>query len=112
MAIRNTAATREVLASFVDGGGRETYGLDVIRVTGLASGTVYPILQRLEDEGWLSSRWENINPQTEGRPARRLYRITADGARTARAFEYEIEDRKRRSQRGWQRPLPGTEGAS
>jgi PadR family transcriptional regulator PadR len=35
--------------------------------------------------GWLSSRWEDIDPQVEGRPPRRYYRLTAEGALAARA---------------------------
>jgi DNA-binding PadR family transcriptional regulator len=107
---RNTSATREVLATFMRSHGDEVFGLDVIRSTGFASGTVYPILRRLEDEGWLTSRWEQIDPELEGRPARRLYSITADGVSAARAFEKEVADRKQRM-RGWQGRLPGTEGA-
>jgi pimeloyl-ACP methyl ester carboxylesterase len=43
------------------------------------------ILARLEHEyGWLTSRWEDIKPQDEGRPRRRYYRLTEDGAERAR----------------------------
>jgi hypothetical protein len=58
---------------------------------GLPSGTVHPILARLETVGWLESRWEEIDPRVEGRPARRYYRLTSDGmelARTALARAY------------------------
>jgi DNA-binding PadR family transcriptional regulator len=41
--------------------------------TGLASGTLYPVLMRLVDYGWLETRWEHA-PAT-GRRARHLYRI-------------------------------------
>ena len=110
MTIRNTSTTRAVLDSFLDVHGQDLYGLDIMRQTGLASGTIYPILRRLEEQGWLSSRWEDIDPEVEGRPARRLYRINADGVAGARAFSGEVEARKRRSGIAWQRPLPGTEG--
>ena len=83
------------------------YGLDIIRETGLASGSVYPILHRLETEGWLASRWENIDPTVEARPARRFYSLTAIGATGAEAFERAVEERKRRARLGWQRELPG-----
>ena len=59
------------------------YGYDLSRETGLASGTLYPILARLADRGLLETRWENDPP--EGRPRRHLYRLTAQGA--ARAVE-------------------------
>jgi len=59
------------------------YGYDICRETGLASGTLYPILGRLTDRGLLETRWEDDPP--EGRPRRHLYRLTAQGA--ARAVE-------------------------
>ena len=47
--------------------------MEIGTAAGLPSGTVHPILARLETVGWLTSRWEDINPRTEGRPARRYY---------------------------------------
>jgi DNA-binding PadR family transcriptional regulator len=61
----------------------ELSGTDVRRATDLASGTLYPILARLEDVGWLESRWENADPSEVGRPRRRYYRVTAVGAEKA-----------------------------
>jgi DNA-binding PadR family transcriptional regulator len=61
------------------------YGLELSEETGLQPGTAYPILLRLEDEGWVTSRWEDIDPRVEKRPARRYYRVTAGGAVEARA---------------------------
>ena len=58
----------------------EYYGLDLCQRAGLLTGTVYPILQRLEDRGWLESRREDIDPRQVGRPPRRLYRLTGLGA--------------------------------
>jgi DNA-binding PadR family transcriptional regulator len=52
---------------------------------GLQPGTAYPILLRLEHEGWVASRWEDIDPRAEKRPARRYYRLTAGGAAEASA---------------------------
>jgi PadR family transcriptional regulator, regulatory protein PadR len=62
----------------------EFYGLDLCQRAGLLTGTVYPLLQRLEDQQWLESRREDIDPSRTGRPARRLYRLTSLGAREAR----------------------------
>ncbi len=57
-----------------------TYGFDIIDATGLPSGTVYPLLRRLERTGCVESRWESeAKAAREGRPARKYYRITADG---------------------------------
>ena len=58
------------------------YGFDVMQVTRLPSGTVYPLLRRLEAAGLLSSRWEDEETaHSEGRPARRYYEVTGEGAR-------------------------------
>src|SRR3954470_23333471 len=63
------------------------YGYDIARETGLASGTLYPILGRLADRGLLETRWEQDG--AAGRPRRHLYRLTADGV--ARAVELRRE---------------------
>jgi len=59
------------------------YGLELSEETGLQPGTAYPILLRLEHEGWVTSRWEDVDPRAEKRPARRYYRLTAARSRPA-----------------------------
>lgn len=71
-------------------GTEELAGSDIARITGLASGTLYPILMRLEDAGWLKSRWETEEPTALGRPRRRLYKVTGIGARQAKAAFHEV----------------------
>jgi len=59
------------------------YGFDIMDASGLQSGTVYPILRRLEAAGMLRSRWEAVvDARDEQRPPRRYYQITEPG-RTA-----------------------------
>jgi PadR family transcriptional regulator, regulatory protein PadR len=67
-----------VLGIAVTAGG-EVSGDLVMRATELRSGTVYPILMRLESLGWLKSKWEDIEPSELARPRRRLYRVMAAG---------------------------------
>lgn len=56
------------------------YGFEIMRATGLPSGTVYPLLRRLEAAGHLSSSWEDAeSAHEEGRPPRRYYEATPDG---------------------------------
>ena len=55
-----------------------------MRDTGLASGTLYPILVRLERAGWVEAQWEDIDPTVEGRPSRRYYRLTPLGVTNSR----------------------------
>src|SRR2546426_5361735 len=57
------------------------YGYEISQRTGLKSGTLYPILIRLADQGWLETRW--AEPERQGRPARHTYRLTAEGSRAA-----------------------------
>ena len=82
---RMTIPTQRVLEALLDEPGRELYGLEIGTAAGLRSGTVHPILARLEGCGWLTSRWEDVDPSAEGRPPRRYYRLTGDGVQSARA---------------------------
>jgi PadR family transcriptional regulator len=59
------------------------HGFDIIDATGLAGGTVYPALTRLERDGLVTSDWEAVAiARAERRPPRRYYRVTARGLRT------------------------------
>jgi len=58
------------------------HGFDIMDATGLPSGTVYPVLGRLERDGYVRARWESpATAQEEKRPPRRYYWVTASGAR-------------------------------
>jgi len=62
------------------------FGFDIMEVTGLTSGTVYPALERLEDRGLLKSKWEDeAAAHRDGGPARRYFTLTATGATALRA---------------------------
>lgn len=79
--------TLKVLEAFLENPAEERSGADVHRRSGIASGTLYPILLRLESAGWFVSRWEAIDPVDAGRPRRRLYRLTRSGlARASEVF--------------------------
>lgn len=80
-----TAQTLQVLALFLDDPSNEWHGFALIDRTGIKSGTLYPILIRLEKAGWLSSHLEDVNPAAVGRPPRRQYALTGEGERVARA---------------------------
>lgn len=77
--VRISLQTLQALEAFLANPADELSGTHVQKRSGLASGTLYPILLRLESAGWFVSRWEAIDPVTEGRPRRRLYRLTPSG---------------------------------
>jgi hypothetical protein len=83
--IRMTQTTLRILQVFIDDIAREISGADVWDLTKIGAGSRYPILRRLENAGWLTSRWEVLDPRKAGRPARRFYRLTSDGQVWARA---------------------------
>lgn len=82
--LRMTLPTQLVLRAMLTDPTREMYGLEICAVAGLPSGTIHPILARLERLGWAESRWEDIDASQEGRPKRRYYKFTEDGAERAR----------------------------
>jgi PadR family transcriptional regulator, regulatory protein PadR len=77
--VRMSFQTLRVLEAFLENPGDELSGADVHKRSGVASGTLYPILLRLESAGWFVSRWESIDPAVAGRPRRRFYRLTPSG---------------------------------
>jgi PadR family transcriptional regulator len=100
---RMTHAAMKVLGLFLKEPRRELSGADIIRQTKVFSGTLYPMLARLEETGWLTSAWEEVDPSEAGRPRRRLYRITALGQNmTNKAF----------SELGVSAPVPAMSGGA
>src|SRR4051812_40639779 len=81
---RMTLPTQFILREFLIEPTQQRYGLELCDLIGLSSGTVYPILARLERIGWLTSDWEGGGSITDGRPRRRFYRLSEDGAAHAR----------------------------
>ena len=72
--IRMTYATALVLEALDQG---HEYGFDIIDVTGIRSGTVYPLLRRFEDAKLVRSKWESVAiARAENRPPRKYYELT------------------------------------
>lgn len=95
-----TPATLAVLYVLLANPTEELYGLKISDAAGLKSGTIHPILARFEALGWLVSRWEDVDPRRAGRPKRRLYKLSEEGAAGARTAisKAEAEAKKRSSQ--------------
>lgn len=79
---RLTPATADVLEALLDAA-EPTWGLRIVRAADRPTGTVYPILERLERAGWVTSEWEHA-PERSG-PRRRLYQLTSDAVPAASA---------------------------
>ena len=76
-------ATLQVLQAIASG---YLYGFEIMDAAQLPSGTVYPILSRLEECGYLKSRWEDARvAHREKRPPRRSYEITGPGREALKA---------------------------
>ena len=89
--MRATRALLKVVGVLLEGHpSQEYYGLELSRASGLKSGKLYPLLDRLQAEGWVQSRWEDAEPSETGRPRRRLYQLTATGAHEARLVLVEL----------------------
>ncbi|WUK34042.1 PadR family transcriptional regulator [Streptomyces sp. NBC_00370] len=91
MTLHVQTVLRALLGQGIDGGRRAgvlsdgLYGLELSRVTELPNGTLFPILERLRQAGWVERYWEADGvAEAEGRPRRRFYRITTKGAEPAR----------------------------
>jgi len=73
------AATVAILKAAHEG---HRFGLEMMEATDLPSGTVYPTLARMEARGYVESEWEDEREaKADGRPRRRYYRVTPEGAR-------------------------------
>src|SRR5687768_10530015 len=92
---RLTRTTTRAVLAFLEEPRSWRYGYDLMKVADLSSGTLYPLLARLAEDGWLESRWEES--EVAGKPARQLYRLTATGRIQAR---HALE----RARASWLRP--------
>jgi DNA-binding PadR family transcriptional regulator len=77
-----------VFQAFLDSPADETYGFELSKATGLPSGTIYPILRRLEDDDLIKSHWSEVQTDTQRRQ-RRYYKLTAEGRRAAHTATVE-----------------------
>lgn len=71
-----------LLEAFAAQAQRWHHGYELMKGTGLQSGTLYPLLIRMADQGLIQAEWRE--PEQLGRPARHVYRLTADGLALAR----------------------------
>lgn len=77
-----SSKARLILAALLDKGGAWSHGYELARRANVKSGTLYPLLIRLEAQGYLEAEWQQ--PQASGRPPRHAYRLTPSGVQLAR----------------------------
>ena len=97
--MRMTGPLERVLGAFLADPATLRYGYDLMKAARLPSGTLYPLLARLEHQELVASAWET--PQQEGQRPRKYYQLTAEGVRIARLELAQASARRRRV------PLPG-----
>ncbi|WP_314416218.1 PadR family transcriptional regulator [Streptomyces kroppenstedtii] len=95
MDFKLTPAVVRLLQAFLADPEAPRYGMQLMREAHVSSGTLYPALTRLERAGWIAGADEDIDPAKEGRPARRYYTMTGEGARAAHLELTELSERSR-----------------
>jgi DNA-binding PadR family transcriptional regulator len=106
-----TLQTQLVLRALLDEPSKERYGLELSDLVGLPSGTIYPILARLEQAGWVDSAWEDpAAHEAARRPRRRFYRLTPDGAEQARDALARSYRPRTQTSLGWNLAQPNAGG--
>jgi PadR family transcriptional regulator PadR len=81
--IRLSRPAFKILKLFLEEPSEPKSGAEISRLLSISSGTMYPLLARFENAGWLTSTWESIDPGKAGRPRRRFYKLTPLGQNCA-----------------------------
>ena len=103
-----TAPLERVLRVFLADITARHYGYDLMKAARLPSGTLYPMLARLQDEGLVTSEWEPQTPDAGGRPPRKYYQLTGAGVTIARLELAQASLAAPRAARGTARPATGS----
>lgn len=102
MGARMTVPTRLVLTAFLEAPDGELYGKQISQLTGVSSGTLYPVLRRQVDRGRLVMRMEKQQESPGGRPLRKYYQLTPEGRTLAEGARKvsTVVTRLRKAKRG------------
>ena len=106
---RFSTQTLSVLAALEADPAAWLHGYLIAKETGLASGTLYPILIRLAERRLIEAQWEDEQPA--GRPRRHLYRLTGEGLAATRSALAESAPTRRHTARAVRRRLVAEGGA-
>ncbi|MGH3156312.1 MAG: PadR family transcriptional regulator [Streptosporangiaceae bacterium] len=103
-----TVPLERVLGAFLADPAAPRYGYDLMKAARLPSGTLYPLLARLEQQKLVASAWEV--PGQEGQRPRKYYLLTGEGIRIARLELAQASARAQRASARPGRPAPGGVG--
>jgi PadR family transcriptional regulator, regulatory protein PadR len=106
--VKLTGPLERVLRVFLADPSARHYGYDLMKAARLPSGTLYPMLARLHDQGLVTSEWEPPPDDAAGRPPRKYYQLTSDGLRAARLELARASGGAPRAAPAPARPLPGS----
>lgn len=97
---RMTTMVANVLREFLEDPSERQYGFELMQRCGISSGSLYPILIRLERAGWIVGQHEEIDTSAQGRPARKYYTLTPEGVVSASRELEKLSARLRPPTRG------------
>jgi PadR family transcriptional regulator, regulatory protein PadR len=100
-----TSQLERVLQAFLEDPTAPRYGYDLMKQARLPSGTLYPMLARLEDDGLVTHAWET--PTDDIQRPRKYYQLTGEGARIARLELAALSQGTLHRTAGLGRPVPG-----
>jgi PadR family transcriptional regulator, regulatory protein PadR len=106
--VKMTVPLQRVLRAFLEDPAAPRYGYDLMKAASLKSGTLYPLLGRLEEQKLVTSGWET--PQHEGQRPRRYYQLTGEGVRVARLELARVSSGRQRAPVRSASPAPGSLG--
>jgi DNA-binding PadR family transcriptional regulator len=89
--VRLSGPTLKVLKLMLEKPREGRSGAEISRALGIGSGTLYPLLARLENANWVRSEWEQVDPSEVGRPRKRFYKLTGQGQTRARKALAEFQ---------------------
>jgi PadR family transcriptional regulator, regulatory protein PadR len=104
--VKLTAPLERVLRVFLAEPSARHHGYDLMKAARLSSGTLYPMLARLHDQGLVTAAWET--PAGDGRPARKYYQLTGEGIRVARLELARVSASRRPAPASTRQPAPGS----
>jgi len=106
--VKLTKPLERVLRVFLADTSARHHGYDLMKAARLPSGTLYPMLARLQDQGLVTSEWEPPPADANGRPPRKYYQLTGEGIRAVRLELAQAASDAPRTAPGTARPAPGS----